>query len=54
MLKVIIYITDGAESRVLTSEEKCMLKKIEIAASVSHSNWKMPYKLKMLYFISES
>lgn len=20
----------------------------------AHSNWKMPYKLKMLYFISES
>lgn len=31
-----------------------MMQAIEIAASTSLSNWKMPYKLKMLYFIGES
>lgn len=54
MLKVIIYLNDRAELRTMAHEEAAMLQKIELAAATTHSNWKMPYKLKMLYFLGES
>ena len=54
MLKVIIYLNDRAERRPMTLEERSMMQGIEIAASTSLTNWRMPYKLKMLYFISET
>lgn len=38
----------------MSAEERSIMQAIELAASTKLSNWRMPYRLKMLYFMSET